>query len=89
MTEAELQPIIDHIRASGVADPCSLFAPVSPPARWKRGHPKPELDSTSRMDRPFRVFTPSGQQVSTHDYIAVIFETKSRPRMARAMGGKP
>ncbi|MDP1593803.1 MAG: hypothetical protein Q8L80_06115 [Gallionella sp.] len=86
MTEEELQPIIDHIRESGV-DPCSLFAPMPPPARWKRGQAKPAPDSTPRMDRPFRVFTPSGQVLNTHEYIHAIYMTKSVPRLARAMGG--
>ncbi|WP_426037912.1 hypothetical protein [Cypionkella sp. TWP1-2-1b2] len=84
MTEGELQFIVCQIRASGVADPCQLFAPVPPAARKKRGESKAEIDTTPRMDKPFRIFVPTGQQISSNDYIDLIYATK--PTLARPLG---
>ena len=85
MTEQELQPIIDHIRASGVVDPCSLFAPCpqNGPTLCPHTHTK-----IPQMQKPFRTFTPTGQVLNSHDYIHVIFETKSRARYLRSLGAR-
>ena len=89
MTEAELQLIVCQIRASGVADPCKLFAPVPPPARKKRGESKAESDTTPRMDKPFRIFVPNGQTVSSRDYIDLIYITKPTPARPLGLGDMP
>lgn len=86
MTLAELQPIIAQIQAMNIADPCTLFGPL-PKTRRKRG--EADTDTTPRMDRPFRVFTPTGQTVSSGDYIHIIFITKPTERGALGMGEMP
>lgn len=89
MPDAELQTIIALTRAIQIANPCDHLMPVPPVPRKKRGEPKNQIDTTPSMDRPFRAFTPTGQQVSSNDYVHLIYITKPTPARPLGLGGMP
>ena len=89
MPDAELQTIIALTRAIQIANPCDHFMPVPPVPQKKRGEPKNQIDTTPYMDRPFRAFTPTGQQVSGKDYIDLIYIPKPTERRPLGLGGMP
>ena len=74
MTDAEVYKLRDLILSMKVADPATLFSEFT-------GEP-----TGDKMEREFRVFDPTGQVITTGEFIYLISVTKDfKKRIARRL----